>query len=155
MTGFELYHKSKSEPELLRWIDQNPELREDLVRKGITPENLNTRVLQSVCEWARAASRFPAERQETAGKVLQAIRKLEKLRDLRNHSILAHGLRAVTREEVRETVQAHLPESCAGDSLEVYLFQWASDLLTVWGIGPEVNPYELFRRVILDLRGIE
>lgn len=68
---------------------------------------------------AGLGDRFPAERQETAGKMLQAIRKLEKLRDLRNHSVLAHGLRSVTREEVRETVQDYLPATCAGDRLEV------------------------------------
>ena len=152
VVGFDLYEKNNAEPKLLEWIDGTHECKAYLCReKPDLNVQFNTLVMQLVCEWAQEESKFPPDKEEFASKILNAIRSLEALRQLRNNCILAHGLRPVTREEVYHAVQ---PEGSVPEQFDNYLFQWAADLLSAWDIDPGNNPYELFREVIRELRTI-
>ena len=155
ITGLNLAEKQQSDrkaQEMREWLSDHPKFDEYLTnRRNPLDPAYNTPVYQAILECAVRHCPSDVPLPSYAATLLKAVESLRELRNLRNHSILAHGFEPVTREQIMDLFKPKESDAEQNGDKGQQLLDHMKLLLCPWEIEAGSNPYELFRKLILTL----
>lgn len=139
ITGFDLDGSDKTEKKLREWVERYPALLAQLEHEKVRI-NQSRYALEKILEAVQGgATNCDDATRDRIGRILTCTRRITRLAELRNKSVIAHGFKGLSREIILTNLEVQSDDE---------MWEAVKALLAEVSVTPGANPFDRFRTLI-------